>query len=93
MLHFVEIIKIYLKSEARNPKSETNLKFKIQMSKTSGKNLFCCVAAPKALVLNFVFWTFEFVSNFDIRISNFLLFHIAISKCKIYETHHQYIGG
>jgi hypothetical protein len=27
---------------------------------------------PKAFVLNFVFWLFEFVSNFDIRISNLL---------------------
>jgi len=44
-----------MKYEARNPKSETISKFKAQISKP---------------VLNFGHLIFEFVSDFDIRISN-----------------------
>jgi len=40
------------------------------MIKTSLKSFNKGIDAPKVLVLNFVFWSFEFVSNFDIRISN-----------------------
>jgi len=42
------------------------------MIKTYLKSFNKGVDAPKALVLNFVFWSFEFVSNFDIRISDLL---------------------
>ena len=42
------------------------------MTKTSLKSFNKSADTPKALVLNFVFWSFEFVSNFDIRISNLL---------------------
>jgi len=42
------------------------------MAKTSLKRFNKGADAPEALVLNFVFWSFEFVSNFDIRISNLL---------------------
>jgi hypothetical protein len=47
------------KSEYQNPKYETM--FKIQIFKFAKQ------------FLSFVFWSFEFVSNFDIRISNFYL--------------------
>jgi len=42
------------------------------MTKTSLKNFNKGVDVPKALVLNFVFWLFEFISSFDICISNLL---------------------
>ena len=53
----------------RNSKHEIRNKFKYQMTKTS-------LRAPLkrlkvASVLDFEFWSFEFVSNFDIRISDF----------------------
>ena len=40
------------------------------MMKTSLKNFNKGAAAPKALVLNFEFWSFEFVSNFGFRASD-----------------------
>jgi len=42
------------------------------MTKTSLKSFNKDAYANSVFVLNFVFWSFEFVSNFDIRISNLL---------------------
>jgi len=51
------------KSEIQSTKSETNPKPKIPMPQT--------LAPVGGSVLNFGFRSFEFVSDFDIRISNF----------------------
>jgi hypothetical protein len=50
------------KFEIRISKSETNAKFEIQMFKTPYHQVF---------VLNFRSWSFGFVSNFVLRISDF----------------------
>jgi hypothetical protein len=42
------------------------------MTKTSLTGFNEGFDALKVFVLSFVFWSFEFVSNFDIRISNLL---------------------
>jgi len=56
-----------LKSEIRNPKHETNSKFKYQMTKT----LIYMFGFPRSGVpSNFVFRSFGFVSDFDIRYLN-----------------------
>ena len=51
------------KSEIRNPKSETNPKFQAGMTET--------LTPLGGSVLNFGLWTFEFVSDFVLRISDF----------------------
>jgi len=73
-----------MKSEARNSKSDTNPKLEYQMFKTVlGEYMDsplqadittvgvdpCINPAHKEPVMNFEFRSFEFVSNFDIRIS------------------------
>jgi hypothetical protein len=60
------------KPEIRNPKQFRNTNF--QMYKTSLKSFKKRTDALEALVLNFEFWSFEFVSDFDIRISNLSAF-------------------
>jgi hypothetical protein len=64
------------KSEIRISKSETNPKFKITMSKTFKKNKLNGAASPKGQVLNFIFWSFEFVSDFVLRASNFIFYNL-----------------
>jgi hypothetical protein len=49
-----------------------NPKFKTRMSKISFKNLIYGAAAPQINVLNFEFRSFEFVSDFVLRASDFL---------------------
>jgi hypothetical protein len=51
------------KLEIRNPKFETNSKHEIPMTQT--------LAPGESPVLNFGFWSFGFVSDFVLRISDF----------------------
>jgi len=58
------------KFAARNQKFETNLKLKAPMFKTR-------LAARFSSVLNF--WSFEFVSGFELRISDLLFQDFPVS--------------
>jgi hypothetical protein len=53
-----------MKSEIRNPKSETNPKFE-------GRNFSNCADRSAAMFWKFEFSDFEFVSDFGFRISDF----------------------
>jgi hypothetical protein len=65
---FIGINKMKKKYEARNSKFETNPKFECSKFKTK---------AAVYIVIYYLFWSFgfrsfEFVSDFDIRISDFI---------------------
>ena len=70
MLHFVGMIQMYInpKHEIRNSKQIQNSN--AQMFKASLKSFKKFAYALEAWVLSFEFRLFEFVSDFDIRISN-----------------------
>lgn len=58
------------KSEYQNPKSETMSKIRI-FKCSKPRQTWSKPSQPWKIFLSFVFWSFRFVSNFDIRISNF----------------------
>ena len=62
--------RIILKSEARNPKFETNSNIeKIQCPKRRNKHILLVRKRRRLIVWNFDFRSFNIVSNFEIRIS------------------------
>jgi hypothetical protein len=66
---YIGINKMKRKFEALNPKSETNPKAKCSKFKIKT----AVYVGIYFLFWSFVFWAFEFVSNFDIRISDLFL--------------------
>jgi len=70
------LIKVAISNQIRSTKFEialfqTNPKFECSNVQKIFKIFICELLRPQAFVLNFVFWSFEFVSNFEIRISDF----------------------
>jgi hypothetical protein len=80
------MLSIKYKSEIRISKSETNLNPEFLMFKTFSKTEAATTILVKKtyfpschIVSDFEFWSFEFVSDFDIRISDFLSRILRIS--------------
>jgi len=60
-----------LKLEIRNPKLETNTKFEcLNFPNRHDEQQYMAKLEKCPYVLNFWFWSFGFVLDFDIRISN-----------------------
>jgi hypothetical protein len=59
-----------MKFKIRNPKHQIRNKFKIQMFKIQSKNSLPC-GGIFCLFWSLKFWSFEFVSNFGFRYSDF----------------------
>jgi hypothetical protein len=75
------MIKISTKSEIRNPKQIQNLN-----DQKSKQKLVSLRNNPGGFLFwSFGFWSFEFVSNFDIRISDFLKSTVLAARGAYYK--------